>query len=114
MSGTNHNNPLSRLPDPIVNALVAFGMAIGIGIGIGFYQSMTASEPVGAITEAQYERIKPGMTLTDVRAIAGDGLEIRRSESSAIFEWTSADGRTITGTFEEDRLVEKAQSPQRQ
>ena len=114
MSVTNGSSPPPiRLPDPIVNALVAFGLAVGIGIGAGVYQSMTASQPAAAITEAQYERIRPGMTLTDVRAIAGDGVEVRRSESVAIFEWSSTDGRTVTGTFEDDRLVEKAQSTRR-
>lgn len=114
MSTTNGSNHISRLPDSIVNALVALGMAVGIGFGAGVYKSITDSPSVAAITEAQYERIEPGMTLTDVRAIAGDGVEVRRSEYSAIFEWSSVDGRTVTGTFEGDRLVEKAQSTRRQ
>ena len=107
---TNSSNPLSRLPDPIVNALVAFGMAVGIGIGVGLYQSLTDSQPVATITEAQYERIKPGMTLTDVRAITGDGTEVRSSEDVTVFEWLRADGKTVTGTFEQGKLIEKAQS----
>ncbi|MEO0644804.1 MAG: hypothetical protein AAFZ17_01410 [Cyanobacteria bacterium J06650_10] len=113
MSVTNNSNPLDRLPDPIINAIAVLGIALGVGLGIGFHQSITASQPVVAITEAQYERINPGMTLTDVRAIVGDGVEVRRSESSAEFEWSSVGGKTITGTFEQGRLVEKSQSIQR-
>ncbi|MEM9149372.1 MAG: hypothetical protein AAGB19_02820 [Cyanobacteria bacterium P01_F01_bin.3] len=113
MLSTNNNNPLNRLPEPIVSALVAFGMAVGIGIGVGFYNSMTSSPPAEAITEAQYEKIQPGMTLTDVRAIAGDGVEVLRSESSTVFEWLSADGRPVTVIFEDGKLVEKGKSMQR-
>lgn len=113
-SSNNSNKHSVRLPESIVQMIGVFGIALGTGIGVGFYQSMTASQPVGAITEAQYERIKPGMTLTDVRAITGDGVEVRRSESDAIFEWSSIDGRTITGTFKGDKLIEKSQSTQQQ
>ncbi|MBH8563267.1 hypothetical protein I8748_13905 [Nostoc sp. CENA67] len=57
-----------------------------------------------------YEQLRIGMSLTDVRAILGPGVEISRSPTMATFVWENPDGSKITATFESDKLKSKAQS----
>uniref|UniRef100_A0A8J6ZTG1 Uncharacterized protein n=1 Tax=Desmonostoc muscorum LEGE 12446 TaxID=1828758 RepID=A0A8J6ZTG1_DESMC len=58
---------------------------------------------------AEYEQLKIGMSLTDVRSILNRGVEVRRSETMATFVWENPDGSKITAIFQSDKLKSKEQ-----
>ncbi|AFZ61419.1 hypothetical protein Anacy_6150 (plasmid) [Anabaena cylindrica PCC 7122] len=59
---------------------------------------------------AEYEQLKTGMSLTDVRSILNRGIEVNRSATMATFVWKNPDASKITVIFESDRLKSKEQS----
>ncbi|MBN3871641.1 MAG: hypothetical protein HWQ23_15570 [Nostoc sp. JL33] len=59
---------------------------------------------------AEYEQLRIGMSLTDVRSILNPGVEVSSSATMATFLWKNPDGSEITATFEHDKLKSKAQS----
>ncbi|MHC5729219.1 MAG: hypothetical protein ACYTXY_34885, partial [Nostoc sp.] len=61
-------------------------------------------------SRVEYEQLKTGMSLTEVRSILYRGVEVSRSATTAIFIWQNPDGSKITVTFEHDKLKGKSQS----
>ncbi|WP_088241376.1 hypothetical protein [Calothrix rhizosoleniae] len=60
-------------------------------------------------TRAEYERLKLGMLLVEVEAILGRGYEIEKTTKNVTFVWNNPDKSTITGIFEDGKLVRKKQ-----
>lgn len=98
--------------------LVWLVVALSSGVKHGFYQPASDSKEQNKSAQvelcrfgrAEYEQLKPGMSLTEVRSILYRGIEISRSVTTATFVWENPDGSKITATFESDRLKSKEQS----
>ncbi|AFY48642.1 hypothetical protein Nos7524_2822 [Nostoc sp. PCC 7524] len=116
------NNTFDCLKVKIVISGVATAAAVGMiprflppGFPqAGFYpqhskQSVQESQ-LRRISRLEYEQLIIGMSLTDVRSILGLGTEVRRSATTATFEWKNPDDSKITVTFENDQLKTKEQS----
>ncbi|MEM9091297.1 MAG: hypothetical protein AAGC93_21465 [Cyanobacteria bacterium P01_F01_bin.53] len=98
--------------------IFALGTTFGIGVtqGVRAVSFSLMSYPTGKVlTLSDYERLKPKMTLTDVRAILGNGMEVSQSVTGlgadAIFttkhEWRNTDGSKIAATFHNNILIKK-------
>lgn len=73
-----------------------------------------AFAPPPVVTKAEYDRIIEGMTYETVRSIIGaSGEEISRSDiagyTTAMYQWSNANGSNMNAMFENNRLVSKAQ-----
>jgi hypothetical protein len=106
-------NPLDPTVRKVLIGIFSIGIALGAGIKYGFvtpfaYTPQTPASHVYSLIE--YERIRPGMPLTEVRAIIGSGTEISRSESVVEVEWVNQDGTKIVGIFNDNLLTQKKQS----
>ena len=95
-------------------------VALSSGFSYGFrqvpldskqHEQSTLSE-LGHFGRAEYEQMRIGMSLTDVRSILnrGRGIEVSHSATMATFVWENPDGSKITATFEHDKLKSKEQS----
>ena len=60
------------------------------------------------ILPGAYERIHADMSLVEVQAILGAGTEISSSKTTEIYVWKDSAGNSITGVFENGRLIEKS------
>ncbi|TBR59301.1 hypothetical protein B4U84_19555 [Westiellopsis prolifica IICB1] len=91
---------------------------LGSGLAYGFVQTAFNSKQHGQFAQteshrfgrAEYEQLKIGMSLTEVRSILNRGIEVRQSTTTATFVWENPDGSKITLTFEGNRLKSKEQS----
>jgi hypothetical protein len=113
--------PNSQLPNPKTRLLAivfSFGVTLGSGFGYGFSKAMSNTEQqeppqtklYDDASPIKYERLKVGMSLTDVRAILGsNGTETDRTATTAIVVWQSK-GYQITANFENDKLKSKKQN----
>lgn len=118
----NKSNPTQSNNNTLVHSLMKIALSLGFMLGSGFVYGLvqTAFYPKqheqSAQTEprrfgrAEYEQMRTGMTLTDVRSILYRGIEVSRSETTATFVWENPDGSKITATFVNDRLKSKEQS----
>jgi hypothetical protein len=75
-------------------------------------QSIGSTPPV--VTRSEYERIRDGMSYTEVRAIIGnDGVELSRSDvagfSTVMYSWTNSNGSNMNAMFQNNALINKAQ-----
>ncbi|MCG6138657.1 MAG: hypothetical protein MET45_29260 [Nostoc sp. LLA-1] len=112
---TQSNNTVVR---SLMNIALSLGVMLGSGLAYGFVQTafyskqheQSAQAELGRFGRAEYEQLKPGMSLTEVRSILYRGVEVSRSATIATFVWENPDGSKITVTFEHDRLKSKAQS----
>lgn len=112
---TPPNNSLLRL---LMKITLSLGIMLGSGLASGFIQTafapkqyeQSAQAELGRFGRAEYEQLKPGMPLTEVRSILYRGIEVSRSATTATFVWENRDGSKITATFVNDRLKSKEQS----
>lgn len=97
----------------------SFGVALGSGLGYGFSQvtSTTKQElppqtkQCNDISPVKYERLKVGMSLTEVQVILGSsGTEVDKTATTANIIWENSNGYKIITTFENDKLKSKKQS----
>ena len=100
--------------DRIWAGLLSAGIALGTGLVYGISQSFTSLPPPAPgctpiVTQVSYEKLKIGMSQTDVEARIGPGTEISRSHNQVTLEWENCDGSGIEVLFEEDRLKNKKQ-----
>jgi len=94
------------------------GIMLGSGFVYGLVQSTFNSKPLEQSTQselrrfgrAEYEQLRTGMSLTDVRSILYRGIEVSGSATIATFVWENPDGSKIIATFEHDKLKSKEQS----
>jgi hypothetical protein len=117
----------------VVAAVLAALAAIVVGIGVigstGENRSAGDSRPAATrpaapapepatrrptVTRAQYDLVTDGMPYSGVRAIIGtDGEEMSRATfagmTSVVYTWKNRDGSNMVATFQDDRLVTKAQ-----
>jgi hypothetical protein len=73
-----------------------------------------AFAPPPVVTQAQYDRIREGMTYEQVLDVIGtDGQELSRSNmagySTVMYSWTNPNGSNMNAMFQNDRLINKAQ-----
>lgn len=121
INSTQSNNKPNYMfnPPPIRLLGVIFwvGVALSSGLGYGFRQSadskqheQSAQTELYRFSRVEYEQLKTGMSLTEVRSILNRGVEVSRSATMATFLWKNPDGSKITVIFENDLLKSKAQS----
>ncbi len=120
-SMVNKNNP-TQSNNTLVQSLMKFALSLGFMLGSGFvygfvqtafYSKQHEQSPqaeLGRFGRAEYEELKPGMSLTEVRSILYRGIEVSRSATMASFLWKNPDGSKISVTFEHNKLKSKAQS----
>ena len=116
----SNNKPNYTFNPPPVRLLgVIFWVAVALssGLGYGFRQpadskqhEQSAQTELYRFSRVEYEQLKTGMSLTEVRSILNPGVEVSRSATIATFVWENPDGSKITATFEHDKLKSKAQS----
>lgn len=117
---TNPTPSKNKLIDSLMKIVLSVGMVIGSGIAYGFAQTAVYpgrhKQPVQsevklfAFGRAEYEQIKVGMTITDVRSILGRGTEVSSSATTATYVWKNLDGLKINITLEGDKVKSKEQS----
>lgn len=100
----------------ILTVIVSLGAAFGSGFGYGFSKTISSTNPHRESShrqfqfrQADYERLKIGMTLTDVQALLGQGTEIKQSVKVTILEWKNSDKSKIAAVFENGKLTSKEQ-----
>lgn len=111
------NNTLARL---LVNVKLNIVIPAGVMLSFLVYGFQTAFHPQQLEQSAQvqlrpfgrgeYEQLKIGMSLTDVRSILYQGTEVNSTATMATFVWKNPDGSKITVIFEHNKLKSKAQS----
>ncbi len=109
---------VNRRVRSLMNVALSLGVMLGSGFVYGFVQTafdpkqheQSAQPELGRFGRAEYEQLKPGMSLTEVRSILYRGIEVSRSATTATFVWENRDGSKITATFVNDRLKSKEQS----
>ena len=114
---TQSNNTFARLVAKVNVKIVIPAAAI---LGFLSYGFQTAFHPqqlepppqvqLRLFGRAEYEQLRIGMSLTDVRSILSRGVEVSRSATIATFLWENPDGSKITVIFEHDKLKSKEQS----
>lgn len=114
---TQSNNTLARLLVKVkLNIVIPAGVILGFlayGFQTAFHPQQleqSAQVQLRLFGRAEYEQLRIGMSLTDVRSILNRGIEVSRSTTTATFVWENPDGSKITVTFENDRLKSKEQS----
>ncbi|MBD2458423.1 hypothetical protein H6G80_30695 [Nostoc sp. FACHB-87] len=98
--------------------MFSVGAALSSGLYYGFHQAANSAKQheqpaqpeLYRFSRAEYEQLKPGMSLTEVRSILYRGIEVNRSATIATFLWENADGSKITAVFENEKLKSKEQS----
>lgn len=112
MSNSNQSNSNRSLFTPIILKFLPLvfstGVALGSGLGYGW-----ANRPISKqLTNAEYQQIRPEMTITQVRAILGPGTETSKSESITTFIWIDPNHKDsfIKAKFKDNKLIEKEQS----
>ncbi|MCC5660615.1 MAG: hypothetical protein V7K25_16655 [Nostoc sp.] len=99
--------------------VLSLGIALGSGLGYGFCKAVfdskqheqSATNKLNPFSRVEYEQLKPEMSLTEVRSILSQGIEVSRSATMVTFVWANPDGSKITATFDENyRLKSKEQS----
>jgi len=116
---TQSNNTFAQLVAK-VNVKIVIPAAAAAILGFLSYGFQTAFHPqqlepppqvqLPPFGRAEYEQLRIGMSLTDVRSILYRGIEVNRSATMATFVWENPDGSKITATFESERLKSKEQS----
>ncbi|WP_088242860.1 hypothetical protein [Calothrix rhizosoleniae] len=113
-SSNEKRTPFKSLFNVVFGLGVLFGHGLQIGINKGISvieQKETRSKvELQHVNRVDYEQLKLGMSLTDVQAILGRGIEINRTETTATFLWQNFDDSHITIKFKNGKLVSKAQS----
>ncbi|MCC5668177.1 hypothetical protein LC653_31030 [Nostoc sp. CHAB 5784] len=117
---TQSNNILARLLAKVdVKIIIPTGVVVAIlgylpyGFQAAFHSQQlepSAQVQLRPFGRAEYEQLRIGMSLTDVRSILNRGVEVSRSATMASFVWENPDGSKITATFENDKLKSKKQS----
>ena len=111
------NYTLNPPPVRLLGVIFSVGVALSSGLGYGFRQladskqyEQSAQTELYRFSRVEYEQLKTGMSLTEVRSILYRGVEVSRSATLATFVWKNPDGSKITVTFEHDKLKSKEQS----
>ncbi|MEH2167444.1 MAG: hypothetical protein V7K41_12370 [Nostoc sp.] len=114
---TQSNNTFARLVAKVNVKIVIPAAAILGFLSYGFQTAFHSQqlEPPPQVQlrlfgRAEYEQLRIGMSLTDVRSILSRGVEVSRSATIATFLWENPDGSKIIVTFEHDKLKSKEQS----
>lgn len=109
--------PLLRIRS--LSGLFSVGVVLSSSLYYGIHQAANfikqheqpAQIELYRFSRAEYEQLKPGMSLTEVRSIIlYRGVEVSRSATVATFVWQNPDGYKITAVFENDKLKSKEQS----
>lgn len=116
--GVSSTKPLIPPVRRLLMLVFSIGVIFGSGIGYGFNQAVSTANQRESTVQvdrqniglAEYERIEPGMSLSEVQVILSRGTEINRSTTIATFVWTNPDGSGITAVFEGGKLKSKEQS----
>jgi hypothetical protein len=110
------SNISSLLPDPKngwLALILSVSAAFGIGVGTGVVQALQRSSPSQIVqcpfTINQYNRLKIGMTQTEVEFVLQTGIEESRSDGEAKYKWENPDGSSIRAVFQKDKLKHKEQ-----
>ncbi|MCF2149376.1 hypothetical protein IQ276_023680 [Desmonostoc muscorum LEGE 12446] len=114
-----HNNTLAGLQAKLdVKIVIPIGVFVATVVySLHVFQAafhpqqleQSAQVQLRPFDRAEYEQLKIGMSLTDVRSILNRGVEVRRSETMATFVWENPDGSKITAIFQSDKLKSKEQ-----
>ena len=117
MTNTNSNQPNVKIvitvPVTIVIPAAVILLFLAHNFKTAFHPKQleqSAQTELYHFSRVEYEQLKIGMSLTEVRSILYRGIEVSRSATTATFLWENPDGSKITVTFENDRLTNKEPS----
>ncbi|MEM8807882.1 MAG: hypothetical protein AAGF01_17820 [Cyanobacteria bacterium P01_G01_bin.38] len=73
------------------------------------------SQEYAVVTQVQYNQLTPGMPLSVAESIVGFGSEVRSQvlqggEMAITYEWVNPDGSRLIATFQDMKLIGKAQA----
>lgn len=102
----------------LLSLIFSIGVTLGSGLGYGLSQALDTvcqQQPHTQLQsrhfgQAEYVRLAPGMSPSEVESILDRGTEISRSATIATFVWQNPDGSQIKATFESGKLKSKEQS----
>ncbi|WP_414569532.1 hypothetical protein [Nostoc sp. CCY 9925] len=120
LNGGNGQKPQPPNSVHLLAKVFLIGITLGSGLGYGFKQATDSIPPsksnsTDTISEkqnlglAEYIRLEPGMTLTEVESILGRGVEVERSEITMTYIWRNANSSGITVLFKNKKLEKKNQ-----
>jgi hypothetical protein len=97
------------LPIILLAGILSGGVTIHVYVSLHPSMSAVPSVARQQFGLIDYERLKTGMTLTDVQAILGKGTELESTATLATYEWKNADGSGLRCTFKQGKLNHKKQ-----
>lgn len=85
--------------------LVLFGITLGRGV------FLVADEP--AVTKAEFDQLREGMSYEDTARVVGASGELQGSSEIAgywtvTYSWMNSDGSNLSAMFQNGRLVSKS------
>ena len=96
--------------DLLTKIALPLGVMFGSGLVYGVIQTTPAQSAFCQVGLVEYEQLKPGMSLTEVRAILScRGTEYSSSATKATFGWKNSNGSEIITYFEGNKLKSKKQ-----
>jgi hypothetical protein len=100
------------LPMFLLAGILSGGVTVSVHVYISMHPQTSAAPSLAKqqFDLTDYEKLKTGMTLTDVQAILGKGTELESTATIAIYEWKNADGSGLNCTFKQGKLNHKKQS----
>ncbi|GBE95628.1 hypothetical protein [Nostoc cycadae] len=111
----------SPLNNPYVRLLMII-FSVGVAFGSNFHSSLLKNtqssnskeqitvNKISSVTLIDYERLREGMNLTDVRVILGSyGIEQKQVGKNVTVAWQNSDGSNITVIFYNGILQSKSQ-----
>lgn len=111
MTNTNSNQPNVKIVITIpVTIVIQVAVILEHNFKTAFHPKQleqSAQTELYHFSRVEYEQLKTGMSLTEVRSILYRGIEVSPSATTATFLWKNPDGSKITVTFENDRLKNK-------
>ena len=113
MNSTENNvpprNQKSRVRGNLIRIFIALGISIGSSLTTPWRNPRVSPLKEQSVTMSQYQSLTLGDTLTDARAVLGNGIEMSSSKESLIYKWQNCESSHIILEFQGDRLVEKSQ-----
>ncbi|MEM8863581.1 MAG: hypothetical protein AAGD96_35180 [Chloroflexota bacterium] len=100
--------------NPVIQNRLLVSFSIGAALGAGLIHGIRGESAYCStdshVTRAEYERIELQMSLIEVEAILGRGIEVDQSKSTTTVIWTNCDESSITAIFEAAQMIKKSQT----
>lgn len=108
------SNQSPNLSIKLLSMVFSLGVAFGSGSSYGYYKYRDAypyrTPAQQSIGRAEYERLRSGMSISEVETILGPGVETESSSTKATYAWQNSNKSEIVVVFKNAHLYNKKQS----